>query len=466
MKLVLLSGGSGKRLWPLSNDSRSKQFLKVLRKNDGELESMVQRVWRQLGIVDLQHCAYVATSRIQTEVLRNQLGEQVPIIVEPERRDTFPAIMLAASYLYSVANVDLEETVVVLPVDPFVEYAFFERIQELARIVDQTEADIALMGVKPTYPSEKYGYIMPDLVQNGHQERNFLRVSHFREKPRQEQAAELIERSALWNCGVFAFKLRLAIGLLEQRGLPTRHEELIQEYGQLPQISFDHEVVEKTDRIVVMPFEGSWKDLGTWNTLTDEMKTSKIGIGIVSEDSLDTHLINELGIPVTIAGLSGIVVAASPDGILVADKSSTPRLKELVKELNQRPMYEERRWGHYRVIDYAEFPDGHKALTKKIHIFAGKNLSYHFHYWRSEIWTIIAGSGELVLNEYRRKVAAGDVIHIPQGTRHSLLVVEDMEIIEVQTGKSLLEEDIDRLAMVWEDIIRDWARDQQKGVEA
>jgi len=459
VKLVLLSGGSGKRLWPLSNDSRSKQFLKVLHREGGELESMVQRVWRQLGEVNLQHCAHVATSKSQTEVLRNQLGDQVPVITEPGRRDTFPAIMLAASYLYAAADADPDETVVVLPVDPFVEAAFFERIKQLDEIIAAGQADIALMGVKPTHPSEKYGYIVP--APDSGEQSDFRRVSHFREKPRQDQAAELIQRSALWNCGVFAFKLRFAISMLARRGYPVRHAELLEAYGQLPKISFDHEVVEKNDRIAVLSYDGFWKDLGTWNTLTEEMKTRQIGIGVVSEDSHDTHLINELDVPVTIAGLSGIVVAASPDGILVADKASTPRLKEYVQQFDLRPMYAERRWGCYRVIDYAESPDGRKALTRKIRIGAGKNLSYHFHYWRSEIWTILSGTGELILNENLRSVSAGDVIHIPQGSRHTVRAIEDLEMIEIQTGADVLDEDIDRLALAWDDIVRDWA-----GVEA
>ncbi|RUS45290.1 sugar phosphate nucleotidyltransferase [Cohnella sp. AR92] len=466
MKLILLSGGSGKRLWPLSNDSRSKQFLKVLRNQDGEFESMVQRVWRQLGKANLQQDTYIATSMNQTEVLRNQLGEQVPIITEPERRDTFPAIVLAASYLASEVNVDPDETVVVLPVDPYVEYDFYERVEELCRVVDRFEANIALMGVRPTYPSEKYGYIVPDQQLNRIDRESVLRVSHFREKPRQDQASELIEQSALWNCGVFAFKLQFAIRLLEQRNLPVSFPELVKEYGRLTKKSFDHEVVEKTNNIVALPYEGTWKDLGTWNTLTEEMNTSQIGIGIVSEDSHNTHLINELNIPVTITGLSGIVVATSPDGILVADKASTPRLKELVHGLNQRPMHEERRWGEYSVVDYTEFPDGRKSLTKKIRIFAGKNLSYHFHFKRSEVWTIIAGSGELVLEEEHRLVREGDVIHIPPNCKHSILASETMDIIEVQLGTSLIEEDIYRLTMDWTEILGFWIASQRNEVEA
>ncbi|EBK2060072.1 mannose-1-phosphate guanylyltransferase, partial [Salmonella enterica subsp. enterica serovar Typhi] len=152
MKLVLLSGGSGKRLWPLSNDSRSKQFLKVLTSPDNEPESMVQRVWRQLEAAGLQNFAHIATGKGQLDVLQSQIGYEVPVIVEPERRDTYPAIALAATYLYSIKDVELNEVIAILPVDPYVEDHFFETIKRLESIVHLSGADVALMGVKPTYP--------------------------------------------------------------------------------------------------------------------------------------------------------------------------------------------------------------------------------------------------------------------------------------------------------------------------
>lgn len=290
MKLVLLSGGSGKRLWPLSNDARSKQFLKVLENKNGELQSMVQRVWEQLGNVGLADSAVIATSKSQVDMIQSQLGQDVPIIIEPMRRDTFPAIALASVYLYSVEGIRLDEVVAVLPVDPYVEDRFFQRVKELEKTVLESDADLALIGVEPTYPSAKYGYIVPTSTSS---ESDYLRVSHFTEKPNEEKAAELIKQGALWNCGVFAFRLDYMISLLEAKGLPIQYEELLKQYERLPKISFDYEVVEKTKHIVVLPYDGYWKDLGTWNTLTEEMATEQIGKGIIA-DSENTHLINEL----------------------------------------------------------------------------------------------------------------------------------------------------------------------------
>lgn len=449
MKLVLLSGGSGKRLWPLSNDARSKQFLKVLENKENNLESMVQRVWRQLKSVELANSSVIATSKSQVDMINSQLSSEASLIVEPNRRDTFPAIALAASYIYTIQKASLDEVIAILPVDPYVDDQFFTRVKDLEEAVQRSDAQIALIGVSPTYPSSKYGYIVP-ISEKG--SREYRRVSRFTEKPSEEQAASLIEDGALWNCGVFAFKLGYVISILEEKGLPTDYEELLKQYGTLPKISFDYEVVEKTKDIVVLPYNGYWKDLGTWNTLTEEMATSQIGKGVISTDSENVHLINELDIPITVLGSSNLIVAASPDGILVSDKDASPRIKELVGEFDNRPMYEERRWGWYRVLDYTKLEEGKEVLTKRIGISAGKNLSYQLHDYRDEVWTIIKGKGEFILNGELRTIEAGDVLQIKSGEKHAVKAVTDLEIIEVQTGSQLVEEDIVRLFINWGEI--------------
>ncbi|MGI8377432.1 sugar phosphate nucleotidyltransferase [Priestia megaterium] len=449
MKLVLLSGGSGKRLWPLSNDSRSKQFLKVLEDKDQYLQSMVQRVWTQISNVGLADSTVIATGKSQEDMIKSQLDNQAGLIIEPCRRDTFPAIALAASYVYSVQKADLDEVVAILPVDPYVDDQFFTRVQDLEEVVQNSDAQLALIGVTPTYPSSKYGYIVPTAEKSSGE---YRRVSRFTEKPSEEQAASLIEDGALWNCGVFAFKLGYVISILEEKGISTDYEELLKQYETLPKISFDYEVVERTKNIVVLPYDGYWKDLGTWNTLTEEMATSQIGKGVISADSENVHLINELDIPVTVLGGSNLIVAASPDGILVSDKEASPRIKELVGEFENRPMYEERRWGWYRVLDYTKLEEGKEVLTKRIGIDEGKNLSYQLHDHRDEVWTIIKGEGEFVLNDKVRPIKTGDVIQIQAGDKHAVKAITDLEIIEVQTGSQLIEEDIVRLFMSWEEI--------------
>lgn len=459
MKLLLLSGGSGKRLWPLSNDTRSKQFLKVLEGENGNKQSMLQRVWSQLENVDLAKNSVIATSKMQRDMIHNQVGTDIPLIIEPERRDTFPAIALATSYLYSVQNTSRDEVIAVLPVDPYVEDSFFEKIKEMEAVLSDTNADLALMGVKPTYPSSKYGYIVPKEEVKGDQ---YFTVNHFTEKPTEEKAESLIGLNALWNCGVFAFKLSYLINILEEKKLPLQFAELNALYSELPKISFDYEVVEAAKHIVALPYDGYWKDLGTWNTLTEEMITSQIGAGVLSDDTINTHLVNELDIPVTVIGTKDIVVAASPDGILVADKALSPRIKELVGEFNHPPMYEERVWGWSRVLDYAKYDDGKEMVAKRICIHAGKNSSYHYHNLRDEVWTIVRGEGELALDDHIHRVKAGDIIHLPAGRMHGIHAFSELEFVEVQTGSGITDQDFTRLYYKWEDVLEHFQKSKSK----
>lgn len=451
MKLVLLSGGSGKRLWPLSNDARSKQFLKVLENDEHELVSMVQRVWGQIAANGLAESSYIATSKTQIEIMQSQIGMDIPLIIEPDRRDTFAAIALTATYLYSHVGVSLDEVVCVLPVDPFVENYFFNVVKRLEDVLNHSNVELALIGVKPTYPSSKYGYIIPfesHLNNDDLEQSDYLAVSHFQEKPTEEMAKQLITQNALWNCGVFAFKLSFLIDLLQGRGLPIQYEGMCQQYQTLPQISFDYEVVEKAEKIAVVPYEGYWKDLGTWNTLTEEMQHRQIGRGIISDDCENTHLINEIGIPVSIVGLSNIVVAVSPDGILVTDKSASPRIKEFIN-FNQGPMYEERQWGWIRILDDQTYDDGRCVITKRIGIEEGKNISYRMHSSREEVWTIVKGDGEFIQNGNFMRVKAGNVLHLPMKTLHSIRASSDLEIIVVQSGVEQERNQLIELYQTW-----------------
>jgi len=451
MKLILLSGGSGKRLWPLSNYSRSKQFLKVLQRADGQLESMVQRVWSQLERANLAAHASIATGKDQADLIHSQLGPHVPVIVEPERRDTFAAIALSASWLYSVQGADLAETVVILPVDPFVEDPFFERLKLLEAVLDESGAEIALMGVTPTHPAEKYGYMVPAGPAGG--KTGYFTVNRFVEKPSAEAAAELIRQQALWNCGVFAFRLGFMLRLLEERGLPVRFDELVRQYHRLPKVSFDYEVAEKTRHIAALRYDGYWKDLGTWNTLTEEIRTPVIGKGMVGEDCLNVHVVNELHIPVVVLGLSNVVVSASYDGILVTDKAASPRLKDLIDRVDDRPMTEECRWGSYRTLDFQVYPGGREVLTKRVVIHRGQHFGYHWHANRTEVWTILSGEGEMVMDGRMIRVQAGETYRIPPHTRHAIRALSELEMVEVQIGSELTEEDVHRVAADWEEIV-------------
>lgn len=382
MQIILLSGGSGKRLWPLSNNTRSKQFIKLLTAPDGSKESMVQRVVRQLREIGICDSITVATSQAQRDIIINQLGEDIPVVTEPERRDTFPAIALASSHLAYQRKCPADEVVIVMPCDPYTEAGYFETIHRMADAVKNDVAELLLMGVKPTYPSAKYGYVVP---ANDVQDKRILQVLRFTEKPDMMTAEKLISEGAFWNGGVFAFRLGYMMEIVAKYIEADTFAEIRSRYGEFPKISFDYEVAEKAQSVAVVPFAGEWKDLGTWNTLTDELSEHAIGNVVMDNESINTHIINELEHPIMCIGAQNLVIAASHDGILIADKSKSENIKTYVDRLQRRPMFEERRWGEYKVVNTAEFSDGYKSLTKQLKIKSGKGISYQIHRHRDEV---------------------------------------------------------------------------------
>ncbi len=447
MQLVLLSGGSGKRLWPLSNNARSKQFLPLLEKEDGTMESMVQRVVRQVREAHLTDDITLATNASQLDIIINQLGDSVSVVTEPERRDTFPAIALASGYLKLKKGCPDDEVVVIMPCDPFTEAGYFETIGRMVRCVEADVAELVLMGITPTYPSEKYGYVVP--VTDNLMAEGSMAVSKFTEKPNVERAKELLAMGALWNGGVFAFRLGYMMEIAQRYVKADSFEEMRSRYSEFPKISFDYEVAEKADSVAVLPYSGQWKDLGTWNTLTDELHHHIIGNAVMGPRCTNTHVINELQYPIYVDGMEDTVIAASPDGIIVCRKKYTEDIKKAVDHLTPRPMYEERRWGSYRVIDDTTYADGRHSLTKSLTINAGKNISYQVHRHRSEAWTIVEGEGIFVLDGVERKVGPGETVVIPVNHYHALKALTTLTFIEVQTGNPLVEEDIERSEWKW-----------------
>lgn len=456
MHLILLSGGSGKRLWPLSNDIRSKQFLKVLpgKKNlvTGEIlqESMVQRVYRQLKTVGGWDSITVAAGASQRDQLELQLGKDVNIVIEPERRDTFPAIALACAYLYGNCNVGRDAVVGILPVDSFVDIEFFRQVKEIESSLKETDADLILLGAKPLFASEKYGYIIPKKTrENG---RTAVEVASFKEKPVREQAQAFIKKGGLWNCGVFGLTIGYVLKILEERyGICDFSYSNMQEaFKSLPKASFDYEVVETAENIWALKYDGKWKDLGTWETLASEMANKITGNVITDDKCKDTCILNEREIPVAVMGIEGAVVVASNDGILVASKGETYKLKDLMSELKVRPRFEEKRWGTYTVVEHTIYDNGDEALTKKLLLRKGQQISYQYHNNRKEIWSIIRGSGLLFVNGEKNEIKAGDVVSLKEGDKHGIKALTDLEIIEVQLGSPLIEEDIVRLQYDWE----------------
>lgn len=426
MHIILLSGGSGKRLWPLSNDIRSKQFIKIFKSADGTYESMVQRVYRQIKTVDANATVTIATSKTQVSAIHNQLGENVGISIEPCRRDTFPAIALATAYLVDVQGIDPEESVVVCPVDPYVENDYFEALRSLAEQADKGDANLVLMGIEPTYPSEKYGYIIPESTEQT------ANVSTFKEKPTQEVAVKYIEQGALWNAGVFAYKLRYVLDKAHELIDFIDYQDLFDKYGTLTKISFDYAVVEKEPKIQVMRFAGQWKDLGTWNTLTEAMGETAIGNAQMNDHCTNVHIINELAVPVLAMGLHDVVISASPEGILVSDKEQSSYIKPFVDKIDQQIMFAEKSWGSFRVLDVEE-----ESLTIKVTLNAGHSMNYHSHKNRDEVWVVTSGTGRTVVDGMEQAVKAGDVVTMQAGCRHTVIADSELKLVEVQLGREI-----------------------------
>ena len=426
MHIVLLSGGSGKRLWPLSNEVRSKQFIKLFKREDGSLESMLQRVHRQIRSVDRNATISIATSKTQVSAIHNQIGRDVGISVEPCRRDTFPAIALAAAYMRDVQQVGRDEAVVVCPVDPFVDDSYFSMLDLVGQEAAKGSANLVLLGIKPTYPSEKYGYIIPETGEL------VSKVAMFKEKPDVETAKRYLSEGALWNAGVFAFRLGYLLDKAHELIDFSDYHDLYAKYETLTKISFDYAVVEKEIAIEVMRYEGTWKDLGTWNTLTEAMSEPIVGEGMMDESCKDVFIVNELNTPILAMGLKDIIISASAEGILVSEREKSSAIKHYVEQLDKPIMFAEKSWGSYRILDVGE-----QSLTIKVVLNAGQRMHYHSHQRRDEVWTIISGTGEVIVDGNRRSVGCGDVVQLKAGARHTILAETELQVIEVQSGKDI-----------------------------
>ena len=377
MNIILLSGGSGKRLWPLSNEIRSKQFIRLFKDEQGEYESMVQRVYRQIRTADPEANVTIATSKTQVSAIRNQLGNAVSVCVEPMRRDTFPAIALAAAYLRYEEGAGEEETAVVCPVDPYVENSYFENLKKLDELAKNGEARLVLMGIEPDSPSEKYGYIIPE-------DKEFVSsVKAFKEKPDTATAEGYLAQGALWNAGVFAFKLSYVLDIARRAVDFEDYRDLYLKYEKLPKISFDYAVVEKEPSIRVMRYFGEWKDVGTWNTMAEAMADKTKGNVMLDETAENVHVVKKS-------------------------------------------------WGSITVVDAEP-----GSVTMKVVMKPGTRMSYHSHELRNEIWTVLSGRGMTVVDDMEQQIGPGDVVSVAAGCRHTVIADTDLTLLEIQIGSEI-----------------------------
>lgn len=426
MNILLLSGDSGKRLWPLSNGVRSRQFLQILRSPSGKYESVAQRVYRQILQADKETKIVVAASKLQIPAIRNQLDEDVEICVEPKRRNTFPAVALSVAWMAEKREMPDEEIIIVCPMDTYADDDYFQTLGTLAQIVSRGDAEIALVGIAPAYPSEKYGYLLPDSREK------ISKVIFHSEKPTETVAKELIDRGALWNGGVFAFRVGYFLNALRTVISFSDYDDLYQKYEQIPEGSFEDIFLKETGNKKLVRFDGIWKDLGTWNTLTEAMEEPIVGKAKLDDICHNVHVINELNIPILCLGIENAVISAAPDGILVSDKKQSSYMEPLIDQLDQQVMFADKSWGSFQVLDIE-----HESMTIKVILKPGHRMNYHSHERRDEVWTVLSGQGRTIVDGMEQPVAAGDVITMQAGCRHTIIADTELHIMEVQLGREI-----------------------------
>lgn len=392
---------------------------------------MLERVCRQLGQQGLGNTALFVTHQDQAGLTRRYTKDCYPIIAETHKRGTFTAIALAAVYLHSIKKVNPNEIICAAPADMYADDDFFRLFNQLPSILNKSQASIALLGTRPAYPSDQYGYILPENSVSS----NYSSVIRFEEKPDTTRAAELIYNHALWNCGVFGFSLGYMLSYLKQMGLPTDYNEFSALYPTLPVRSFDKEVVEKNQHTIVLKHEGTWRDLGSWESLTELLPTKVIGKGGISGESEHTHLINELNVPLYVINVPDIVAIASADGILVADKKQAHRIKEIVGldavGASNHIKYVETAWGSYCVLD-KHVSERRTVETLKYSLLPNHIVNEIYSKPCKKIWTIVSGYGDVMMNDSVYKAQVGEVFTISKDDKHSIKAHSAMEWIELR----------------------------------
>ena len=329
------------------------------------------------------------------------------------------------------------EAVVVCPVDPYVDNTYYEAVKTLQELAEHGGANLTLMGIEPTYPSEKYGYIIPESGEN------VSKVKEFKEKPDVGTAKKYLAQSALWNAGIFAFKLGYLLDKAHSMIDFEDYRDLFNKYDTLTKISFDYAVVEKESSIQVLRYSGDWKDVGTWNMMAEVMADKTKGKAVLDETCENTNVVNELNIPILCMGCKDMIIAASGDGILIADKERSGYMKPYVEKIETEAMYAEKSWGSYTVIDVQP-----GSMTVKISMRAGEHMTYHMHNYREEVWTVVSGRGKAVVDGMEQVLRTGDVITIAAGCKHTVEAITALDMIEVQLGDEISVADKIKFPMV------------------
>lgn len=432
MKTVILAGGKGTRLWPLSREDYPKQFLKII---NGE--SLIQRT---INLYSKLSEIYIMTSEQLYPFFTYEVSgiKLENVLKEPAPRGTAPAIAYALSLLD-------DDDYLFVPSDHMLDESFLE----LVKRVKPDEGEILLFGHRPEGPATGYGYIRKG-AKIGELK---SKASGFFEKPGSDEAERFYKSGDyLWNMGMFYMSKKTAVSAF-RRLLPEVYKVVFESKGKgyegLPEVSFDKGIVEKYENVSVAEFSGLWKDMGSWESFYQVMKKDS-GNNATYGDVYALDSQGSLGISdgrlTVLYGVKDLAVISTRDVTLVIPRSMSERTKEIVKLLADRKeakrspiMY--RPWGYFIILE-----EGPRYKVKKLYVAPGKSLSYQMHFHRAEHWVVVRGTARVTYDGKEVIVAENESFFVPMGKKHR---IENpgkvpLEIIEVQTGEYLEEDDIVR----------------------
>ena len=459
MKLIILAGGSGTRLFPLSRSCYPKQFLKIA----GQKSLLQQTVERFLGLVKAEDILIVTNQdyifHVQAD-LKEINAEAAHIITEPIARNTAPAIALAVAYCKDIMQCAEDESLFVSPADHVITPVNeFQKVVKKAVEISKDYTSIVTLGVNPTKPETGYGYIHATTEKVG----AGYKVQEFKEKPDLVTAKKyLAAGNYYWNAGMFVFTVKAMENALASYApeIYTKtsqgYETALADFADMPSISIDYAVAEKSNNIVVVPMgEVNWNDVGSFDAIDEVLPATDDNV--VSGDVITTDSHNNMILAsnrlVSTIGVNDLIVVDTPDVLLISEKGKSQDVKKVVEKLKVEDRKEisenltmYRPWGSYTVL-----AEGDGFKVKKITLNPGGKLSYQMHYHRSEHWTVISGTGKLTLDDKVVVFKENESTYIPIAVKHRLENPGKLplSIIEVQNGKYLGEDDIIRFDDVY-----------------